>query len=87
MFEAVYKKLEYIIDLIKVATKMMAGINTSDDDVLNSEDGYPGWVSDSDRDRFLLHGADVVVAKDGSGKYTGAVKDAPRSSKTRFVFM
>ncbi|XP_047962190.1 pectinesterase-like [Salvia hispanica] len=94
MFEAVHKKLEYIIDLNRVAIKMMASTITSDDDVLNPEDEYPGWVSDGDRDRFLLQAdsrmirADVVVAKDGSGKYrtvSEAVKDAPRYSKTRFV--
>ena len=90
---SVYKKLEYIIDINRVSIKMMASTITSDD-VLNSEDEYPGWVSDSDRDRFLLQAdskmihADVVVAKDGSGKYrtvSEAVKDAPRYSKTRFV--
>ncbi|KAF3795736.1 Pectinesterase 3 [Nymphaea thermarum] len=56
------------------------------------KDGFPKWMSAGDR-RLLQTTAsgvkaDVVVAKDGSGKYTtvsAAVAAAPSSSKTRYV--
>ncbi|XP_049357934.1 pectinesterase-like [Solanum verrucosum] len=57
-----------------------------------SDDGLPSWVSANDRKLLQLSAnaiaANVVVAKDGSGKYKTvkeAVASAPDNSKTRFV--
>ncbi|BAF22534.1 pectinesterase [Oryza sativa Japonica Group] len=51
--------------------------------------GFPSWVSASDRRRLQQQvAADVVVAKDGSGKFTTvseAVAAAPNNSETRYV--
>lgn len=61
------------------------------DDFYPGEDGFPRWVSATDR-RLLQVQANVepnvVVAKDGSGDYTTiqeAVNAAPNKSKTRFI--
>ncbi|KAL3377491.1 hypothetical protein AABB24_003746 [Solanum stoloniferum] len=57
-----------------------------------SDDGLPSWVSANDRKLLQLSAnaiaANVVVAKDGSGKYKTvleAVTSAPDNSKTRYV--
>ncbi|KAL3377492.1 hypothetical protein AABB24_003747 [Solanum stoloniferum] len=57
-----------------------------------SDNGLPSWVSANDRKLLQLSAnaiaANVVVAKDGSGKYKTvkeAVASAPDNSKTRFV--
>ncbi|XP_047979401.1 pectinesterase-like [Salvia hispanica] len=90
MFESVYNKLKYPIDLNRGTTKIMARAD-SKPDLLKKDSEYPDWVSD--RDRNLLEedskiSANVVVAKDGLGKYktiSDAVKGAPSYSKTRYV--
>ncbi|KAL1543943.1 pectinesterase [Salvia divinorum] len=90
MFESVYNKLKYPIDLNRGITKIMARSNNKSD-LLKKDSDYPGWLSDGDRNLLLADSkinADVVVAKDGSGKYkriSDAVKNAPRFSKTRYV--
>ncbi|KAG6432691.1 hypothetical protein SASPL_104275 [Salvia splendens] len=87
MFESVYNKLKYPIDINKGTTKRMAKLN----DVLNKDSEYPSWLSDGDMNLMWADSkikADAVVAKDGSGKYRtiqDALNDAPRYSKKRHV--
>ena len=90
MFESVYNKLKYPIDTNKDTTKRMAKLNGISD-VLNKDSEYPSWLSDGDMNLMRADSkikADVVVAKDGSGKYRtvqAAVNDAPRISMKRYV--
>ncbi|KAL1543938.1 pectinesterase [Salvia divinorum] len=87
MFESVYNKLKYPIDLNRGTTKIMARSNNKSD-LLKKDSEYPGCLSDGDRNLLQADSkinVDVVVAKDGSGKYkrmSDAVKNAPRFSKT-----
>ncbi|XP_055803918.1 pectinesterase-like [Solanum dulcamara] len=64
----------------------------TDNNVPEVTDGLPSWVSANDRRLLQLSAnaiaANVVVAKDGSGKYktvNEAVASAPDNSKTRYV--
>lgn len=64
----------------------------TDDNVQIVNDGLPSWVSANDRRLLQLSAnaiaANVVVAKDGSGKYktvAEAIASAPDNSKTRYV--
>ncbi|XP_060193559.1 pectinesterase-like [Lycium barbarum] len=61
-------------------------------DIQTVTDEYPSWVTTNDRKLLQLSAnaikANVVVAKDGSGKYKSvkeAVASAPANSKTRYV--
>uniref|UniRef100_A0A7N0ZXA6 Pectinesterase n=1 Tax=Kalanchoe fedtschenkoi TaxID=63787 RepID=A0A7N0ZXA6_KALFE len=55
------------------------------------EDGYPEWMSEDDQKLLLAEekdSYDIVVAQDGSGKFTSisdAVNAAPSGSQKRFV--
>uniref|UniRef100_A0A7N0TVB6 Pectinesterase n=1 Tax=Kalanchoe fedtschenkoi TaxID=63787 RepID=A0A7N0TVB6_KALFE len=55
------------------------------------EDGYPNWMSEDDQKLLLAEekdSYDIVVAQDGSGKFTSisdAVNAAPSGSQKRFV--
>ncbi|GMI72135.1 hypothetical protein like AT3G05610 [Hibiscus trionum] len=58
--------------------------------LMSSSDGFPEWMTSADR--RLLQAADVVpnvvVAKDGSGKYDSinmALAEVPKKNPTRFV--
>ncbi|CAJ1949756.1 unnamed protein product [Sphenostylis stenocarpa] len=58
----------------------------------NYKDGFPAWVKPGDRKLLQASSpasnANVVVAKDGSGKYTtvsAAINAAPKSSSGRYV--
>ncbi|XP_057793107.1 pectinesterase/pectinesterase inhibitor PPE8B-like [Salvia miltiorrhiza] len=91
--DLVFQKLKEAIYRNAEVNKVMAVIHSETDHLLgqDSADGYPRWLSDSDRE-LLLRGAkssaDAVVAKDGSGKYSriwDAIQAAPRWSKKRFV--
>ncbi|XP_042008910.1 pectinesterase-like [Salvia splendens] len=90
IFESVYNKLKYPIDLNRGATKLMAVLNNKSD-VLIKDSEYPSWLSDGDRNLLQADStinADVVVAEDGSGKYKtvrDAVQNAPRNSTKRYV--
>ncbi|XP_068639182.1 pectinesterase 2.1-like [Aristolochia californica] len=87
-----------IQNLMALASTSLAIVNSfspldAEDQLLEPLNGeYPFWVTS--RDRKLLESyadaiaADVVVAKDGSGKYKTiqeAVDTAPDKSKTRYV--
>ncbi|KAL1556031.1 pectinesterase [Salvia divinorum] len=90
IFETVYNKLKYPIDLNRGTTKAMAMLNSTTD-VLDKDSEYPSWLSNGDRNLLQADSkirADVVVAKDGSGKYKtikDAVHNAPKYSQTRYV--
>ncbi|KAG6436013.1 hypothetical protein SASPL_100894 [Salvia splendens] len=90
MFESVYNKLKYPIDLNRGTTKIMARLDNKAD-VMKKDSEYLDWVSDGDRNLLEADSkisANDVVAKYGSGKYktiSDAVKGAPRYSKTRYV--
>ncbi|KAL5972748.1 hypothetical protein ACLOJK_039553 [Asimina triloba] len=86
--------LDRLIALARTSLAVVAAISPpNEDDLLGRlAGGLPAWVSA--RDRKILKAsandinADVVVAKDGSGKYTTvqeAVNAAPENSEVRYV--
>jgi pectinesterase len=97
--DAVGSHLEPLMSLASASLAVLnavgSGAAADDDarDVMLAEavDDFPSWVPA--RDRTLLEGAravqaDVVVAKDGSGRYktvTEAVDAAPDGGKSRYV--
>lgn len=86
-------ELKDLIMRARISLSMLVAISPLKDNVILSFKGdFPSWVTS--RDRKLLQGlpknikANVVVAKDGSGKYKTveeAVASAPNNGKNRYV--
>ncbi|XP_071724962.1 pectinesterase-like isoform X2 [Rutidosis leptorrhynchoides] len=82
--------LDDLISKSRTSLAILVGASSgSSNDLVKLVREFPSWVTS--RDRKLLEGgiqANVVVAKDGSGKYKTvkeAVDAAPVNSKTRYV--
>ncbi|KAG7594604.1 Invertase/pectin methylesterase inhibitor domain superfamily [Arabidopsis thaliana x Arabidopsis arenosa] len=88
-------ELEDLISRAKVALAIFISISPRDDTELKSVvSNGPSWLSNVDKEYLYLNPevlkkiADVVVAKDGSGKYNtvnAAIAAAPKYNRKRFV--
>ncbi|XP_060193936.1 pectinesterase-like [Lycium barbarum] len=85
--------LNDLIARARTSLALMVAMDPSKtNDIQTVTDEYPSWVTANDRRLLQLSAnaiaANVVVAKDGSGKYKTvkeAVASAPDNSKTRYV--
>ncbi|XP_015063727.1 pectinesterase-like [Solanum pennellii] len=84
--------LNDLVARARTSLALMVAIAPQKNIVATVSDGLPSWVSANDRRLLQLSAnaiaANVVVAKDGSGKYKTvkeAVASAPDNSKTRYV--
>ncbi|KAK4360970.1 hypothetical protein RND71_019922 [Anisodus tanguticus] len=85
--------LNDLIARARTSLALMVAMDPSKtNDIQTVTDEYPSWVTTNDRKLLQLSAnaiaANVVVAKDGSGKYKTvkeAVAAAPANSKTRYV--
>ncbi|OIW00947.1 hypothetical protein TanjilG_10025 [Lupinus angustifolius] len=87
---------DYVLPLLSNnVTKLISNtlsLNKVPDQQQSYKDGFPTWVKPGDRKLLQSSSAaskaNVVVAKDGSGKYTtikAAIDAAPKSSSTRYI--
>ncbi|EEF43910.1 Pectinesterase precursor, putative [Ricinus communis] len=85
--------LKDIITRARTSLAMVVAISPAKNDLISPLNGdFPSWVTSKDRKLLESSGkninADVIVAKDGSGKYKTvkeAVAAAPNNGKTRYV--